>query len=204
MAKRLILVAGKPGSGKSTASELAAQQLGDVYHFSLGEELRARALQGKPSRYAAELQAYATDLKYHRPVPAPLSALVVEECIATSPFETILVDGYPQYADRLPGLQASLDHVGAVILAVCELQLPDEIAASRLTGREQRAADVAEDSAYIARRLEGYYQNVVPTVAALAAQYPLYAIDATQSPERVAAELAAVVADRRFDPPVAV
>jgi len=60
--KELLLVTGKPGSGKSTVSELAAAQFIDCYYFSMGDEIRARGLNGKPSRYSDELKKYKTEL----------------------------------------------------------------------------------------------------------------------------------------------
>ena len=188
MSKILFLVAGKPGSGKSTASKLAATKLGNVYHFSMGDELRARGLFGKASKHSEEAKRYANEMKQSLPVPASLSAKVFEECVQTSPYDTIIVDGYPQYQDRLLGFSETIERVDATIAAIFKIDISDKVAFERLSNRKQRT-DAEEDHAYIAKRLQGYIANVVPTVSILAKDYPLIVIDGNQPPEQVAADL---------------
>jgi adenylate kinase len=193
MTKNLILIHGKPGSGKSTVSRIAAERLRNVYHFSMGDELRSRALEGKPSRYSDELKEQAEALRQALPVPAHLAANVFEECVETSPHDTIIVDGYPQYPDRLPRFNETLEKVDAKVVAIVLIEVPDVVAAERIRGRAQRAETVAEDDAYITGRLMGYSKNVVPTIAVLSSEYPVTHIDGTSSPDEVTAELMKIV-----------
>lgn len=195
MTKELFLIAGKPGSGKSTVSMLAAARLGDAYHFSMGDEIRARALDGKSSQYGRELSKYTAEIKAALPIPPHLAAGVFEECIATSPAGTIIVDGYPQYPDRLVGFGETLERVGAKVLAICHIDIADEIAASRIMGRGRRFSDVTENASYIAKRLEGYRNNVLPTIETLSRQYPVHVIDGEQAPDAVAEELSKIIND---------
>ncbi|MDB5166386.1 MAG: adk [Candidatus Saccharibacteria bacterium] len=192
MAKQLFLVSGKPGSGKTTVSELAAQDLG-VYHFSMGEELRLRTLHGKPSRFSQALAEHAETLKQHLPLPADLLASVFEECIETSPRDIIIIDGYPQYPDRLPRFQQTLDDTGSVVRAICSIDVSDDIARKRMAGRADRASDVAENEAFVTKRLNGFVTNVTPTITVLAATHPAHTIDGSQSPETVAADLVEII-----------
>lgn len=193
MTKKLYLVHGKPGCGKTTASKLAALKLGEAYHFSIGDELRARVFDGKPSRYSAELQRYSEELRQSLPVPPHLASLVFEECVETSPYDTIIVDGYPQYPDRLPGFDQTLQKVGARVLAVCVINVSDDIARQRITGRAQRNANVLENEAYITKRLQGYQKNVVPTIDVLSQEYPVENINGDQTPEAIAHDLVAIM-----------
>jgi adenylate kinase len=193
MTKQLILVHGKPGCGKSTASRLTAEKLGDVYHFSMGDELRARALEGKPSKHSQALMEQAEALRQALPVPPQIAADVFEECVETSPYDTIIVDGYPQYPDRMPRFNETLGDVGAKVLAIAIIDVPDELAAERIRGRGQRAASVSEDDAYITKRLAGYVQNVEPTIEVLSSHYPVYHIDGSGSPDQVAAGIMNIV-----------
>lgn len=193
MATELFLVHGKPGSGKSTVSKLAAEQLGNVYHFSIGDELRARALHDKPSRHSEELKQYAEELRQALPVPPHLASLVFEECIETSPHQTVIVDGYPQYADRLPGFNETIERVGGKVLAICLIDVSDDTAARRIKGRTQRSTVVAEDEAYINKRLAGYNNNVLPTIGVLSQDYPVHTINGELDVQSVASELANII-----------
>lgn len=193
MTKNVFLVSGKPGSGKTTASRLAAEKLGSVYHFSIGQEARDRVLGGKQSRHTAKLAPYAEELRQHRSIPPELISLVVAECIEDSPYPTIIADGYPQYRDRIPSFESTLLSAGAEVLAICQINVSDEVAARHLAGRAQRVEGVPEDDAYIRKRLDGYYQEVAPTIEILSKQYPLHVVDGNQSPEAVADGLVAVI-----------
>lgn len=193
MSISLILVHGKPGSGKSTVSRLAAEQLGNVYHFSIGDELRARALHDKPSRHSSELKQYAEELRQALPVPPHLASLVFEECIETSPHQIVIVDGYPQYADRLPKFNETLEHVQAKVREICIIDVSDETARERIKGRSQRTAKVTEDEAYIQKRLDGYTKNVVPTIEVLSHEYPVHRLNGETDPQSVADQLLKII-----------
>jgi adenylate kinase family enzyme len=197
MTKKLFLVAGKPGSGKSTVSRLAAAQLGEAYHFSMGDEIRARALHGKPSRFSEQLKTCVDAIKAALPIPHELVTGMFEECIADSPTDTIIVDGYPQYPDRLPAFDETNARVDAEVQAVCIIDVSDSVARTRLLNREGRFADVAEDEAYVAKRLAGFTKNVVPTIEVLAKQYHVHHIDGSAKPEAVAAALVAIIQNVR-------
>jgi adenylate kinase family enzyme len=83
--KELILVAGKPGSGKTTAAKTVSEILSDSYYFSIGDELRAIGLEGKSSALSVEVSQYAAELRSHLPLPAHLAHRVLEKCICVVP-----------------------------------------------------------------------------------------------------------------------
>lgn len=191
--KKLILVAGKPGSGKTTAAQIASKALDNSYYFSIGSELRAIAFEGRQSAFGDEVCQYAEELRNHLPVPAHLAHLVLEECIIDSPAELIIVDGYPQYKDRLPEFNATLDRLAAKVLAICEIDVNDDVAHARLQKREDRVKDIEEDTEFIKRRLEGYTLNALPTIEQLAQSYPLRKIDGSAPKHEVADSLAKII-----------
>jgi len=190
--KKLLLVNGKPGSGKSTVSELAAAQFNDCYYFSMGEEIRARGLDGKPSRYSTELEEYKTELRLHKPLPPHLAVNVFEECLEQTDCLSVIVDGYPQFPDRLPRFHESLERVGARVIATCMIDVSDEVATERMNLRAQRTADVTEDKVFTSKRLKSYYENAEPTIQALANQYPLRLVDGSQPINAVVHDLVAI------------
>jgi adenylate kinase family enzyme len=193
--KELILVAGKPGSGKTTAAKTASEILGDTYYFSIGDELRAIGLEGRPSRLSAEIAQYTDELRNHLPLPAHLAHLVLEECVLSSSDTLIIVDGYPQYQDRLPAFEATLGGLSARVLVVCEIDVNDDIARSRLRNRKDRIEDLTEDAAFIDKRLVGYQRNAIPTIEQLAQQYPLRKVDGLSSRQEVANKLVQTITE---------
>ena len=188
------MVGGKPGSGKSTATKLAAELIGNIYYFSMGDEIRARGLDGKASIYKDELELLAEDLRQSKPVPAHLASGVFEECIEQSPYDRILVDGYPQHYNRLPGFNESLEKVGGKVLAVFKIDVDDQTASQRLKTRTKRFVEVGEnDDAYIDHRLKQYRENIAPALDILAEQYPMHVIDGARKPEGVAKSIVDLV-----------
>lgn len=188
MTKQVVLITGKPGSGKSTAAAHVAQQLG-AYYFSIGDEMRARGLHGKHSPLTAEIQKYAEQLRQHKSVPPHLVGGVVDECINDSEKPLIIIDGYPQYLDRMPGFWTTLKKAKAEVLVICRINISDALATKRLAERKQRVAGIAEDQSYIQQRLDTYHAQTEPAISQLLDQSPLEVIDGTGGKETVATEL---------------
>ena len=167
----------------------------------MGDELRARALEGKPSRHSNELRQYTEELRQSLPIPPHLASLVFEECVDTSPQTTFIVDGYPQYADRLPGFHKTLERVGAEVIAICVIDVPDSVARQRLLGRARRSDNALEVSTYIDKRLSGYQDNVIPTLESLSQHYPVHVIDGTGSQQTVADGIVNVISGSSISAP---
>lgn len=191
--KKLLIIVGKPGSGKSTTAAMATRQIANAFHFSVGDELRAIGLHGKASALSSELSGYSTELKFHRPVPPELATKVFEECVASSQQENIIVDGYPQYANLLPGFEEAVMRLYVSVIGVCHVTVPDAVARARLTSRGQRSPDVVENEQYLDGRLLSYRENTIPTIEKLAARYPVFTIDGSQQARAIADALAAII-----------
>lgn len=191
--RRLLIITGKPGSGKSTAAALATRQLANTVHFSVGDELRAIGLHGKPSALSTELSSYSTELKLHRPVPPELTTNVFEECVTRSQQENIIFDGYPQYANLLPGFEAAVMRLDVSVIGVCHVKVSDAVARARLASRGRRSPNVIEDKQYLDWRLLSYRENTIPTIQKLATRYPVFTIDGSQQVPAIAAALTAII-----------
>lgn len=197
MGKRLLVITGKPGSGKSTAAAIAAQRIASTYHFSVGDELRAIGLHGKPSIFSTELSRYSAELRLHRPVPPELATKIFGECVSSSQKKNIIVDGYPQYTNLLPGFRETVTRLGVSVIGVCHVKVSDAVARARLTSRGQRSPDVIEDEQYLDGRLLSYRENTMPTLEKLATSYPVFAIDGSQQAKDIAGTLVSIFTARK-------
>src|SRR5689334_20682301 len=92
----LLLVAGKPGTGKSTASELAASKIEDARHLSMGNRLRGISSGEIPSRYSEELRAFQQNLAQGQPSPPGFANLVLREFMDMQK-GLVIFDGIPRY-----------------------------------------------------------------------------------------------------------
>lgn len=102
---------------------------------------------------------------------------------------------FPRFPDRLHGFKKSVKHIGARVLAVCHLDVSDDVVFERSEGegREQRYADVDEGQAFIEERLRRFREETLPTMSALALDYPFYRLDGTHSIESNTAELIDII-----------
>jgi adenylate kinase family enzyme len=179
----LIIIGGKPYSGKTSLSKLLGENKDikiPIRVLSMGERLRAIG-SGKIKSNYTELLANSTDaLKHHFAVPKEAALAIFEEFVAEQPDSLIILDGFPRYPDRLEGFEQSINRLKAKVLAVCRVDVDDSVVFERSKNREQRYADVAEDDSFIQKRLEDYQLNVLPTLNALAHESNLYVLDGTK------------------------
>lgn len=98
----LLIIGGKPFSGKSTISRTyAAQSNNTIKHLSMGERLRAISKGEVSSHYSEALAKSEGALKAHDPVAKELPIAVFEEFIREESPDLVLLDAFPRYPDRL-------------------------------------------------------------------------------------------------------
>lgn len=187
----LMLLCGKTASGKSSLCEELVRRdtPSGVRHLPMGARLRAISRGQIASRYGHVLQAEAGALARHEPAPHDMAVAVFEEFLEQAAPGLVLVDGFPRYPDRLPGFYESVQRMGARVLGICHVTVDNSTAWERLRAREQRSADVRENTRFFRERMADYRTQVLPTMNELADHYPLHSLDGTRPLDENAAAL---------------
>ena len=89
--KKLFLIIGAPGSGKTTDAELIAQRNENISHFSTGDMLRAEVASNSPR--GQEINNYISQGLI---VPIEIVIETIVTAIAAAPTEVVIIDGYPR------------------------------------------------------------------------------------------------------------
>jgi adenylate kinase len=170
-----IVLLGMPGSGKGTQGELLARRLG-VAHISSGDLLRAQItakteLGRTASGYLERGELVPDDLVF---------AVVSEAVVRAAAAGGYILDGFPR--NRTQAEHAYTRAVERDIAAevVVYLELTDEAARARLTGRASLGRVDDADGAVIERRLQLYHEETQPLLDYYRERGILVTIDAAQ------------------------
>lgn len=138
--KKLFLIIGAPGSGKTTDAELIAKQNGAVTHYSTGDMLRAEAASG--SELGAEIESYISKGLI---VPIEIAIKTITNAIKNAPTDVIIIDGYPRSMEQLNALDEYLKEDPSLeLISVIEVRVSEETARERVLGRARGADDKTE------------------------------------------------------------
>lgn len=174
--KRVVLLLGPPGAGKTTQAEKLKAALG-VPVISMSDVLR-RAGGGKRTDLNKALKKQIAGGELLSDEVA--NDLIRERITRKDAARGFIMDGYPATAKQAEFFDATLADLGLPAPVVIHLSIPDSVADSRLSQRG-RADD---SSANIERRIVDYREQA----ALILARYPgaVKTIDGTQSPDSVA------------------
>ncbi|MRI83270.1 MAG: adenylate kinase [Nitratiruptor sp.] len=139
--KRLFLIIGAPGSGKTTDAQRIAQKYPErVVHYSTGELLRAQVERG--TKLGETIASYVD-----RGALVPLEIVMdtIEEAIKESDKEIVLIDGFPRSVQQMEALDRMLQANPQIALEkVVEIVVSPKTAKERVLGRGRGADDNEE------------------------------------------------------------
>lgn len=138
--KKLFLIIGAPGSGKTTDAQRIADSNSQIAHYSTGDLLRAEVASGSDRGKLIESFTKEGNL-----VPLDIVVTTIVNAINKSSKEVVLIDGYPRSVEQMLELDKVLQKDSSVVLvSVIEVQVSEAVARDRVLGRARGADDNAE------------------------------------------------------------
>jgi len=136
--KKLFLIIGAPGSGKTTDASIIAEKHSEtIVHYSTGDMLREEVASG------SELGQTIDDF-ISKGALVPLNIIIdtIISAIKGAPTDVVLIDGYPRSTEQMTALDEILKNESEIeLVSVIEVRVSEAVAKERILGR---AADAKE------------------------------------------------------------
>lgn len=210
-----LVIFGPPGAGKGTQSAAIKDQLG-LFHLSTGDMLREAIKNQTPTGVLAKQYTEKGAL-----VPDEVVIGVVGDKVASIPADKgVLFDGFPRTLPQAKALDEVLAKNGRKVNAVLNIDVPDEVIVTRLTGRrmctacniiyhitnkppkkegicDQCGGPITQrkddNEAVIRNRLSTYHGETAPVMEYYKSKGLVKDFDGTQPPDTVAAQMIEVL-----------
>ena len=136
--KKLFLIIGAPGSGKTTDAELIAEKNSDIIkHYSAGDMFRAEVASG--SERGKIIDSFISKGNI---VPIEIAIETILGAIKSAPTEVVVIDGYPRSIEQMEALDTYLvNEPNVELVNVIEVEVSEEVARDRVLGRNRGADD---------------------------------------------------------------
>jgi len=151
--KKLFLIIGAPGSGKTTDASIIAGKNENIVHYSTGDMLREEVASG------SELGQTINDfISKGALVPLDIIIDTIVSAIKQAPVDNILIDGYPRSVEQMKALDELLEKEDDIeLVSTIEVRVSEEVAKERILGR---AADAAPDEKRSDDSIEVFYDRM--------------------------------------------
>ncbi len=180
--KKLFLIIGAPGSGKTTDAELIAEQNDTITHYSTGDMLRAEV--ATKSELGLEIDQYISKGLI---VPIEVAIKTITNAIKNAPTDIIIIDGYPRSMEQLNALDEYLSEDSSLELcSVIEVHVSEETARDRVLGRNRGADD---NNDVFDNRMKVYLEPLVDIQAFYSAKNILKVISGEGTIEEIVSEM---------------
>jgi adenylate kinase len=141
--KKLFLIIGAPGSGKTTDASIIAEKNADkIVHYSTGDMLREEVSSG--SALGQEIESYISKGAL---VPLKIIVNTIVSAINNAPVNNVLIDGYPRSTEQMIAFDELVEKEDNIELSsVIEVRVSEAVAKERILGRRAEAAPGEERS----------------------------------------------------------
>ena len=138
--KKLFLIIGAPGSGKTTDAQLIAGKHDNITHYSTGDMFRAEVASG--SERGKIIDKY---ISVGNIVPIDIAIETILGAIKKASTDVVIIDGYPRSFEQMSELDKYLKNEAEVeLINVIEVVVSEEVACDRVLGRARGADDNVE------------------------------------------------------------
>lgn len=185
--KKLFLIIGAPGSGKTTdASLIAHNNYETIAHYSTGELLRDEVASGSELGKTIDSYVSAGNL-----VPLDIVINTIVSAIKNSPKNVVLIDGFPRSDEQMKALDAILAQEASVkLVSVIEVEVSEQVACDRVLGRARGADDNVQ---VFHNRMKVYTEPLAAIQAFYSAKNLLHKINGERTIEEIVAEMESFV-----------
>jgi adenylate kinase len=140
--KKLFLIIGAPGSGKTTDASIIAGKNEHIVHYSTGDMLREEVASG--SELGQTIDGFIS-----KGALVPLNIIIdtIISAIKNAPVDNILIDGYPRSVEQMTALDELLATEDDIeLVSTIEVRVSEEVAKERILGRAADAKPGEERS----------------------------------------------------------
>jgi len=139
--KKLFLIIGAPGSGKTTDAELIAAKHDNITHYSTGDMLRAEI--ASSSQRGEIINSFVSKGLI---VPIDIVIETIIGAIKNTPTDVIVIDGYPRSLEQMIELDKYLaNEIEVELINVIEIKVSQNTAFKRVLGRASDSEVVRDD-----------------------------------------------------------